>query len=157
MMIMKFIVKWLFVVALFISGSLAAQADFRICNDTQGTIGVAIGYRAKQNWISQGWWQIKPAGCETLIEGRLSSRYYYIYAENASGNALWNGAVKMCGQDATFKINGVRDCYTRGFKKFDFQEIDTKNRVSWMVRLTENDTSPNPSLDNSLVTGTTTP
>lgn len=157
MMIMKFIAKWLFVAGLLVSGSLAAQADFRICNDTQGTIGVSIGYRAKQNWISEGWWQVKPAGCETLIAGRLSSRYYYIYAENASGNALWNGAVKMCGQDATFKISGVRDCYTRGFKKFDFQEIDTKNRASWMVRLTENDNSINPSLGNSLVTGTTNP
>ncbi len=58
----------------------SAKAEFRVCNGTQNLVGVAIGYRAKEGWISEGWWQIPANTCTTLIEGELKSRYYYLYA-----------------------------------------------------------------------------
>ncbi len=50
----------LFLVAGFLAFSVAdeARADFRVCNGTQNLVGVAIGYRAKEGWVTEGWWQV---------------------------------------------------------------------------------------------------
>jgi uncharacterized membrane protein len=114
-----------------------ASAEFRVCNATQTAVGVAIGYRAKEGWISEGWWQIPPTTCSTLIEGQLQSRYYYIYAEDAARGGRWSGDVKMCVADNEFKIVGVQDCYARGYQQFGFKEYDTGRQGSWMVQLTD--------------------
>lgn len=112
-----------------------AKADFRVCNGTQSLVGVAIGYRAQQGWVSEGWWQVPPAACETLIGGRLQSRFYYVYAEDATGRGNWGGDINMCVADAGFKIVGVEDCFARGFQRLGFKEYDTGQQGSWMVQL----------------------
>lgn len=114
-----------------------ASAEFRVCNATQTAVGVAIGYRAKEGWISEGWWQIPPTTCSTLIEGQLQSRYYYLYAEDAARGGRWSGNVNMCVADNEFKITGVQDCYARGYQQFGFKEYDTGRQGSWMVQLTD--------------------
>ena len=114
-----------------------AAAEFRVCNATQTAVGVAIGYRAKEGWISEGWWQIPPTTCSTLIEGQLQSRYYYLYAEDAARGGRWTGNVNMCVADNEFKIVGVQDCYARGYQQFGFKEYDTGRQGSWMVQLTD--------------------
>ena len=114
-----------------------AKADFRICNDTESLIGAALGYREESKWISEGWFQIPAQSCSSLIEGDLSSRYYYIYAEDADRGGQWRGDVFLCTNDREFRIEGVQDCFQRGHVKTGFFEIDTGNRASWMVRLTE--------------------
>lgn len=119
-----------------------AYADFRVCNATQRKVGVAIGYRTKTGWISEGWWQIEPTSCKALIDGDLSSRFYYLYAEDADGTQKWNGAVTMCVSENEFKIDGVKNCFPRGFQKSGFREIDTKNQAGWMVRLTDVPAAP---------------
>lgn len=119
-----------------------AKADFRICNDTKSLVGAALGYRVDGKWISEGWFQIPAETCNALIEGDLSSRFYYIYAEDSERGGQWRGDVFMCTNDREFKINGVEDCFKRGHVKTGFFEIDTGNRGSWMVRLTEQSQSP---------------
>jgi uncharacterized membrane protein len=130
--------------ALFaISGGFAlsfaspAAAEFRVCNATQNLVGVAIGYRSKEGWISEGWWQIPKTTCATLIEGQLQSRYYYLYAEDAARGGRWAGNVNMCAAENEFKITGVQDCYARGYQQFGFKEYDTGRQGSWMVQLTD--------------------
>ncbi len=117
--------------------STPALADFRVCNATQNLIGVAIGYRAKAGWVTEGWWHIEGSSCKTLIEGPLSSRYYYLYAEDADHGGRWDGAVNMCVADKEFKIAGVNDCFARGFQRAGFKEYDTGKQSSWMVQLTD--------------------
>lgn len=119
----------------------SASAEFRVCNATQTAVGVAIGYRAKEGWISEGWWQIPPTTCSTLIEGQLQSRYYYLYAEDAARGGRWSGNVNMCVADNEFKITGVQDCYARGYQQFGFKEYDTGRQGSWMVQLTDTPTT----------------
>ncbi|MEL6947269.1 MAG: DUF1036 domain-containing protein, partial [Pseudomonadota bacterium] len=46
-----------------------ARADLRVCNDTQAMVGVAVGYRNKTGWISEGWWRIPAETCASVIEG----------------------------------------------------------------------------------------
>ena len=118
-----------------------ASAEFRVCNATQNAVGVAIGYRAKEGWISEGWWQIPATTCYTLIEGQLQSRYYYLYAEDAARGGRWTGNVNMCVAENEFKITGVQDCYARGYQQFGFKEYDTGRQGSWMVQLTDTPTT----------------
>lgn len=129
-------------------GTTVAHADFRVCNGTQGLVGVAIGYRAEAGWVTEGWWHIAGSSCKTLIEGPLSSRYFYLYAEDAEKGGRWDGPVNMCVAEKEFKINGVNDCFARGFQRAGFQEYDTGEQASWMVQLsgetaTDGEAAPN--------------
>jgi uncharacterized membrane protein len=127
--------------SLAISGSFLsagdARADFRVCNGTQTLVGVAIGYRAKEGWVTEGWWQVPATTCATLIEGELQSRYYYLYAEDAAKGGRWTGDVNMCVAENEFKIVGVQDCFARGFQRMGFKEYDTGRQGSWMVQLSD--------------------
>src|SRR4051812_14269097 len=114
-----------------------ARADFRVCNGTQELVGVAIGYRAEAGWTTEGWWRIPAASCKVIIEGTLSSRYYYLYAEDAEGKGRWAGDVNLCIAENEFKITDVKDCLARGYQKMGFREYDTGEQGSWMVQLTE--------------------
>jgi len=117
--------------------SAEARADFRVCNATQNLVGVGIGYRAKAGWVTEGWWHINGSSCKTLIEGPLSSRFYYLYAEDAERGGRWDGPITMCVAEKEFKIAGVTDCVARGFQRAGFQEYDTGEQASWMVQLTD--------------------
>ena len=134
-------------------GAPEARADFRVCNATQNLVGVGIGYRAKAGWVTEGWWHIEGSTCKTLIEGTLSSRFYYLYAEDAERGGRWDGPVHMCVAEKEFKIAGVNDCFARGYQRAGFQEYDTGEQASWMVQLTDE-----PAADgDAAVTGQTTP
>lgn len=127
-----------------LSNTRSAHADFRICNDTKSLVGAALGYRDAGKWISEGWFQVPAETCSSLIEGELSSRFYYIYAEDADSGGQWRGDVFMCTQEREFKIEGIKDCFKRGLNKTGFFEIDTGNRANWMVRLTEQGQNTTP-------------
>ncbi|NGN42267.1 DUF1036 domain-containing protein [Mesorhizobium sp. CGMCC 1.15528] len=130
-----------------------ARADFRVCNATQSLIGVGIGYRAKAGWVTEGWWHIEGSTCKTLIEGPLSSRFYYLYAEDAERGGRWDGPINMCVAEKEFKIAGVTDCVARGFQRAGFQEYDTGEQASWMVQLTDEPATGGA----AAVTGTNSP
>lgn len=133
------------------ASSGAALADFRVCNATQTLVGVAIGYRAKSGWVTEGWWHVDASTCKTLIEGPLASRYYYIYAEDAERGGRWDGPINMCVAEKEFKIAGINDCFARGFQRVGFAEYDTGEQTSWMVQLTD---EPAPEAGAAAVTGT---
>jgi uncharacterized membrane protein len=115
----------------------AAHADLRLCNDTASLVGVALGYREDGKWITEGWWQIPGKACASLIEGDLNSRYYYIFAEDADKGGQWPGEIFMCTADREFRIEGVEECFARGYQQTGFFEVDTGNKESWMIRLSE--------------------
>ena len=121
-----------------------ALADFRVCNATQSLVGVAIGYRARAGWVTEGWWHVDPSTCKTLIEGALASRYYYLYAEDSERGGRWEGPVNMCVAEREFKIAGAGDCFARGFQRAGFQEYDTREQSSWMVQLTDEPANGGP-------------
>lgn len=117
--------------------AVAARADFRVCNGTQSLVGVAIGYRVEAGWATEGWWRIPATTCKSIIEGPLSSRYYYVYAEDADGRSRWAGPINLCIAENEFKITGREDCLKRGYQRMGFREYDTGEQASWMVQLTE--------------------
>jgi uncharacterized membrane protein len=114
-----------------------AAADFRICNVTQSRVGVALGYKDAEGWATEGWWNLKPGDCETLLRGTLAARYYYLYAVDYDRGGEWSGQATMCTRDKEFTIRGVNDCLARGFDRTGFFEVDTGEQQTWTVRLTD--------------------
>ena len=135
----RFLKPLLIAAALFspMLAASAAHAEFRVCNGTQNLVGVAVGYRAEEGWITEGWWQVPAGTCATLIEGELQSRYYYLYAEDAARGGRWTGDINMCVAENEFKIVGVKDCFARGYQQMGFKEYDTGRQGSWMVQLSD--------------------
>jgi len=114
-----------------------AAADFRLCNNTTSRVGISMGYKENDGWSTEGWWNLPPRTCETLMRGPLVARYYYIYAVDYDRNGEWSGQAYMCTRDKEFTIRGTEDCLARGFDRTGFFEVDTGEQPSWTVQLTE--------------------
>lgn len=115
------------------------EGNLRVCNQTSNPVSIALGYRADRGWQSEGWWVAGPNECKTVYSGDLEARrYYYLYAADDIGGGSWDGSVFMCTRDESFTIFGVEDCLARGYERTGFFEIDTHNRSSWMLQLTDN-------------------
>ena len=133
----RLLLVWL-VAALGMSASAGtARADLKLCNATSSRIGVAIGYQDPKGWATEGWWNIASQTCETLLKGRLGSRFYYVHAVDYDRGGEWGGTNMMCTADKVFTIRGVEDCARRGFKRTGFFEVDTEDSKDRTIRLTD--------------------
>ncbi len=47
----------------WVSCRFAAHADLKLCNKTESRVGVALGYKDKQGWVTEGWWTVEPQKC----------------------------------------------------------------------------------------------
>ena len=119
-----------------------ARADLRICNNTEGRVGVALGYRDSTGWVTEGWWNIKARACETLKPGDLAAKFYYLFAVDYDRGGEWNGRSFMCTSEREFTIRGVEDCLARGYDRSGFLEIDTGEQKGWTIQLTDADRTP---------------
>jgi uncharacterized membrane protein len=123
----------------------SAAADFRLCNQTPSRVGVAIGYKDKDGWTTEGWWNLPTRTCETLLRGTLVARYYYVYAVDYDRGGEWSGQAHMCTRDKEFTVRGTEDCLARGYDRTGFFEVDTGEQQSWTVTLTETGETPRAS------------
>ena len=118
-------------------GGTSARADFRLCNNASSRVSVSIAYTDGQNWVTEGWWNMKTGSCEILLRGPLAAEYYYVYAMDERGGE-WKGNAFMCTRDHEFRIEGRDNCLVRGYDRTGFFEIDTgKNAKNWTVQLTD--------------------
>ncbi len=115
--------------------SLPAHADLKLCNKTESRVGVALGYKDKQGWVTEGWWTVDPQKCVTFLKGPLIARFYYVYAIDYDKGGSWGGNSMMCTRDKVFTIRGIEDCEARGYRKTGFFEVDTKEETDWTVSL----------------------
>src|ERR1700752_4377651 len=122
--------------------SSSAAADFRLCNNTSSRVGIALGYKDSEGWVTEGWWNINARACETLLKGTLVARYYYIYGLDYDRGGEWSGKAFMCSKDKEFTIRGTSDCLARGFDRTGFFEGDTGEPRAWTVQLTESSQQP---------------
>ena len=128
---------WVTFTALLFGSSSAAYADLRVCNMTSSRIGIAIGYRTSEAWRTEGWWNVKPNACESVIPGELESRFYYLYAQDYDRGGEWSGTSPMCTRDRQFTIEGIEDCLARGYERALFFEVDTGEQKSWTIQLSD--------------------
>ena len=120
----------------------AARADLRLCNKTDSTVGVAIGYKDENGWASEGWWNIPPRECKTLLEGPLIARYYYVFAVDYDKGGSWGGKATLCTRNKIFTIRGRTNCEARGYRTTGFFEVDTGEETDWTVTLSGEATTP---------------
>jgi uncharacterized membrane protein len=130
------------VVLILASSTRPAAADFRLCNNTAGRIGIAIGYKDADGWTTEGWWNLPARTCETILKGNLVARYYYVYAIDYDRGGEWMGQAYMCTRDKEFTIRGIGDCLARGYDRTGFFEVDTGEQRAWTVQLTESAEQP---------------
>lgn len=139
--------------SLVVGWAAPAAADFRLCNNTSGRVGIALGYRDSEGWTTEGWWNLASRSCETLLRGTLVARYYYIYAVDYDRGGEWSGQAFMCTRDKEFTIRGTEDCLARGFDRTGFFEVDTGDQQTWTVQLTDStETSQRPATGSPLTT-----
>jgi uncharacterized membrane protein len=111
-----------------------ADAGFRVCNQSDLRISVALGYvdRAR-GWVAQGWWVIDAAKCASVYAADLDNRYYYLYAESTAdgGKTTWSGKVPFCIQKQKFLLfqaeygkNTPDDCAKAGLELVNFDVVD---------------------------------
>ena len=112
-----------------------ARADLRLCNMTTSRVGISVGYRDQQGWVTEGWWNLNARGCETLLKGPLAARFFYVFAVDYDRGGEWSGRSFMCTRDREFTIRGVEDCFARGFDRSGFFEVDTGEQKSWTNQL----------------------
>jgi uncharacterized membrane protein len=127
-----------------------AAADLRLCNNTNGRIGIALGYKDGDGWATEGWWNLSARNCETLLRGSLAARFYYVYAIDYDRGGEWSGQAFMCTRDKEFTIRGTGDCLARGYDRTGFFEVDTGEQQTWTVQLTETGetAAPRPGFQN---------
>ena len=119
-----------------------AAADFRLCNNTSSRVGVSIGYKDGSGWITEGWWNLPPRRCETMLRGTLVARFYYVYAIDYDRGGEWSGQAYLCTRPKEFTIHGTENCLARGFDRTGFFEVDTGEQRAWTVQLTESAQQP---------------
>lgn len=119
-----------------------ASADFRLCNNTGSRVGVAIGYKDAEGWITEGWWNISARSCDTLLRGTLVARYYYVYAVDYDRGGEWSGHAFMCSREKEFTIRNTDNCLARGYDRTGYFEVDTQEQRSWTVQLTDTAEQP---------------
>jgi len=128
--------------AALVASAAPAAADFRLCNNTPSRVGIAIGYKDAQGWTTEGWWNLPARTCETVLNGNLVARYYYVYAIDYDRGGEWMGQAYMCTRDKEFTIRGIGDCLARGYDRTGFFEVDTGEQRAWTVQLTESSEQP---------------
>ncbi len=70
-----------------------AQAQLQVCNRSNKTAYIAVGYGVgNDKWRSEGWFEITPRQCEVVVETALTSGdYYYLYGGDRGDNWVWEG------------------------------------------------------------------
>src|SRR5882672_2220317 len=133
-MILRSIAEAGFLLLLFTG---AASANFQVCNNTSSRVGVAIGYKDKEGWITEGWWNVPAHHCEILLRGTLVARYYYIYAVDYDRGGELSGHAFMCSRVIEFTTRTTENCLARGYDRTGFFEVDTGEQRAWTVQLTD--------------------
>ena len=121
---------------LALAATTAARAQFAVCNNSLDVVNVAIGMEDGQQFSTEGWWTIGSNQCSTVIRDELTKRFIYVYAHDVFGQDVLNGTVDMCVDDRRFAIEGTQDCWTRGYRKAPFLEVDTQAVSRWTLFLT---------------------
>lgn len=127
-------------VGIIVTQSHAAQAAFKVCNQSVTLYNVAIGAEIGGKFATEGWWLLPANSCVTPIKENLDElrlRYVYVYASNAAGDSAFEGEWDMCVDTRRFRIERVQgqpwDCWVRGLVEAKFKEIDTGSTGSWTV------------------------
>lgn len=125
----------------FVFTPSAAHAEYQFCNKTSYVLMSAVGYQDKGRWHSEGWWQIQPGRCETVIAEPLDKKTYYTFARSVTahkgGIKYFAGNQRFCVSPEKFKLEGRDDCERRNAIERMFTRIDIGDTDKWTTSFTE--------------------
>lgn len=124
---------WTATIVLSTAATGPAVAFLRVCNQTLDLLNVALGRAVGSAFRTEGWWVVAANSCAELVREPLAQRYFYIFAIDVRGEPVIEGNTPMCVADASFRIEGVEECWLRGYDRADFREIDTFSAPEWTV------------------------
>lgn len=114
------------------------KGSLGFCNrSNRGTVHITLAYPGEQSrWQTQGWLTLEDGQCGTVLEGDLSNRYYYYYAET-NGKYAWKGIHKFCISSEKFTFtNADKQCEGANSRWEGFFELDTgKNAENFLLNL----------------------
>ncbi len=122
---------------LLAASSAPAQAAFSVCNKTDHTASVALGFYDGKDWGSTGWWTVAAGACTRIINEALFARYYYLYAIHQDVGGAWEGDRSFCIGKGRFSIQGRDGCAAKGFESKKFFQIDTGQSRDWTENLAD--------------------
>ncbi|WP_417477965.1 DUF1036 domain-containing protein [Maricaulis sp.] len=103
-----------------------AQSGLTVCNQSDGDIAAAIGYRTGEIWQSRGWWRLHAGECARLLAARLETVNNFFYAERLTPTArrpINGGQDAFCIAPARFLAEERTSCAERGYATANFRRI----------------------------------
>lgn len=121
-------------------------ADFWVCNQSSVRASVAIGYKHMDyGWVSEGWWNVAPDDCISILKGNLPNRYYYVYAngrntvweasEGQKGGFFCTTSKKFTFRNDDFQSGTNIDCEASNQTTRHFIEVDTGDARNFRFNL----------------------
>lgn len=124
-----------FLFVLFSLCPAAAFADVEFCNSTDAVVSVAIGYKGDADWVSEGWWNVDPGDCRTVLPGNTPKSHYY-YRVESGAYTFEHETYMFCTSDDVFTIVGDTNCESRGYDREGFNEIAMEGRPGFTIDIT---------------------
>ena len=115
--------------------TVPAKAELTLCNQSLDVLNVSLGYEQDGDFQTEGWWSIGANRCSDVVRKPLTSRYYYVYAEDVFGQPVFEGDITACVEAKKFIIKGAKDCWLRGGRQAKYLEVDTLSQERWTVFL----------------------
>jgi uncharacterized membrane protein len=129
------------VVAAFLFHAAPASADYKFCNATSYVLAGAVGLKADADWRSQGWVQVLPGHCASMLAGPVQSGDYYVYARSIDAHQgptkYFSGNERFCTVQKDFTIAGRENCALRGFDSSEFIRVPVKAGDDWTTSFGE--------------------
>ncbi len=130
----------LFILALFFHSS-PASADYKFCNTTSYVLAGAIGLKVDTDWHSQGWTEVLPGNCATVLAGPIRGGDYYVFVRSIDAHQgatkYFSGGERFCTVPKDFTIAGRENCALRGFESSDFIRVAAKAGGDWTTTFGE--------------------
>ncbi|HXC54309.1 MAG TPA: DUF1036 domain-containing protein [Rhizomicrobium sp.] len=116
----------------------ATPAGYAICNDTAKSVAAALGQKARNDWISHGWWKIAAGSCAKVVDNLAGLDSIYVFVQKIGGPPLVSGPNKFCVADIEFDIQGRTRCAARGLNEAGFAETRVKGVAGFAAHVGEN-------------------
>lgn len=115
---------------------------YSICNDGDSEIWAALGFKAGQDFVSRGWWNVAAGSCATVVETALGRDAVYLMASKQGNNHLVSGPALFCVANTAFDIRGRDRCAARGLSVAGFLATNAKGQPGFTARIGNSGLAP---------------